>query len=232
MKELNGKATRRVRSAAEFDLEALGVSTELQRRLMVPEGEGEVDAHERLKNVMSAEEILYNIRVGKSHVKGVSKEDYDELRKIADAEGFIRHDFSPRTFGLMRFYRKILQLDEPARYHDEKELERIAELNGKYPRCYCDFESNQQYEEFQNFSEEEIREICEFLKMSLSEDEYEVLELLYGFGEDAEPRNRAEIARLLGCSHRTVTHLCINAEARLMCPMYCRALVNFVDAIS
>lgn len=191
------KSSKHVRRAEDFNLEDLGVSIRTQALL----------------DGLDERELLFQIRVSAPRKKSIPSDCYSEVKQVADSEGFIRHDFDERTFGLMRLYGKVLN---------------SFEEQGIF-RSVCDFESNEEYESFVNYSKEKIKTICDFLKSELQEDEYEILKLRYGFGEDATPRNCAEVARLKGLNYKEVNRICTNAEKILKYPSRLSSFRTFIQ---
>ena len=186
MKLNDGSRPMKVRRALDFNLEDLGVSSQTLVKL----------------RGIDEKELLYQIRVKNGRIDGIPHDCFNEVRDIAENEGFIRHDFDEKTFALTRLYDKVMK--------DSKE-EHLA-------RSAYDFRTNSDYENFKNFSEAKIENIRDFLKGELSKEGYEVLELRYGFGEDSRPKNCAEVAKLLGISYKDVNRICSEAETTLTYP--------------
>lgn len=125
---------------------------------------------------VAPEELVFLARTSPPEIKGSNVASYKELIGAIDRAGFIRHDFTPLSFALGRFYKDVYP------YSSENEV------GGLF-----DFKSNKQYEEYKNYTEEQIDTVNYTIDQILSEREAEIMRFYYGLFGDGSPMSLKEI---------------------------------------
>ena len=147
---------------------------------------------------VAPEELVFLARTSPPEVRGKCVASYKELMDAMNKAGFIRHDFSRLSFALGRFYKDIYP------YSSENEV------------CgLFSFRSNKQYEEYVNYTEEQIDKVCYALDRVLSEREAEVIKLRYGLYGKGEAMSLDAIGDYYGFTKEHVRRILNKALRKL-----------------
>ncbi len=147
---------------------------------------------------ISPESLVLLVRSGVYHIDRMWKASYEELDRAIEEAGFIRRDFDGRSFGLVRLYRAVADNDK---------------TYWPYARP-SDFESNEAYENFENFSEAQFEAVNQLLDDTLKEKEKDILQLLFGL-VDGKSRYLEEVGTKYNCSRERVRSIEIKAIRKL-----------------
>lgn len=161
------------------------------------------------------ERLIYLVRRGKCeyHIDRMWRASYEELDRIIEEAGFIRHDFDARSFGLGALYRTIIEDRD----------------NGQTLWPYVrisDFESNEAYESYKNFSEAQLKAVDQLLDEVLNEKEKDILRLRFGLA-DGKRWSLTEVGAKYTCIREKV----MAVEARAMFKLRSRSRLNRLKAI-
>ncbi len=107
------------------------------------------------------EELIYKVRAHKK-IKGIGEKRFEGLEVAIDLAGFIRHDFEPRSIGFDKLC-ECLGINLSFDYHP-----RIVMHNGR-------FESNEDYENYQNITDQQAEEIIALINSELSPIEARII---------------------------------------------------------
>lgn len=144
------------------------------------------------------EELVFLARTSSPEIRGAYMASYKELMTAIDKAGFIRHDFDPLSFAVGRFYRDIYP------YSSEEE---VGSLFG--------FKSNEQYETYENYNEEQINVVNYTLDRILSEREAEIIRLKYGLFDSGRPMSLEDIGKHYGFTKEHVRRIVNKALRKL-----------------
>lgn len=167
-----------------------------------------------VKNI-PPERLIYLVRRGQYqyHIDRMWRASYEELDRTIEEAGFIRHDFDGRSFGLGALYRTIIE------DHDN------GQTLWPYVRL-LDFESNEAYESYRNFSEAQLEAVDQLLDEVLNEKEKDILRLRFGL-IDGRRWSLTEVGAKYTCTRDRVRAI----EARAIFKLKSRSRVNRMEAI-
>lgn len=158
-----------VKKATEFNLDELNLSKR---------------TYNCVKNI-PPEELVLSIRNDHLRIKGMWQTCHDELYNAVDKAGFIRHDLDSRSFGLAKLC---------------KELGVSFSFGGRVmyiERVYGFFESNNDYENYQNFTNQQIDEAILLIEEKLNLVEADFVKYRFGLNNEPYPADILKIHRRL-----------------------------------
>ena len=120
------------------------------------------------KQAIDPQKLILLVRVG-VNIKGIGPKTFEQLYKAVDEAGFIRHDFDRRSFGIMDFYNSLRGYDETRRFY-----------------------SNESYENFCNYTEEQIKKAIMLIEDVLSEQEAKEVKFCFHLEENADNCNLSD----------------------------------------
>ena len=146
------------------------------------------------------EELVFLVRTGQLHVKGMWKTCYDELYAAIDAAGFIRHDFDARSFGMGALYNATLGMSK----------------SSKPCACLHDLKSNNEYEGYHNLSQAQLDAVDQLLD-TLAPKEKTVIQLRFGI-VDGRKHPLGGVASIIGLSSERIRQIEAKAIRKLRHP--------------
>ena len=151
------------------------------------------------KRKWTKEEAILQGRVHYHVLARYDEERVDVVQKWArqlifalDAAGYIRHDIDDRSLGVARLYRYVVLGNN----NKQAGLERFG------PSYYHEF-TNETYENYQGFSDEQIRRVIQFLDVKLPLEQARVIKLRFGL-HDGRCRTASDVVKYLNFEMKEV----------------------------